>query len=77
MEEEYLTRAGSQDFDTKGYKLSNLEDSEFFWEKSRVEFDAVLRRGIDTPNSPTAFKELEKGEGQKAKNPIVLHEEED
>ena len=38
--------------------------------------DAVLRPGIDTPFSPTAFDDLLMGDGS-VENPIVLDEEED
>ena len=59
---------------TSGYELSDLEDDEFFWESPHVELDAVFRPEIDTSFSPTAFNDLEMGEGWSSRNPIVLEE---
>ena len=39
--------------------------------------NAVFRPEIDTPFSPTAFKDLEMKEGGSSENPIVLDEEQD
>ena len=44
-------------------------------ENDQLDVDAVLRPGIDTPCSPTAFVDLEMGGS--AENPILLDEEED
>ena len=58
MRDEVLSSVGAQDLDTSSYQVSDLEDIEFNWENSQLEMDAVFRRGIDTPFSPTIFDDL-------------------
>ena len=76
MREEVLSTVEAQDLDTSSYRVSDLEDIEFNWEKSQLEMDPVYRPGIDTPFSPTIFDDLLMGDGSVEK-PIVLDEEED
>ena len=76
MREEVLASSGAQDVDSSGYELSDLEDIELFWENPQLEFDAVLRPGMDNRFLPTAFSELEMVGGS-SKNPIVLDETDD
>ena len=63
LREKVLANAGAQDMDNSGYELADLEDIEFFWENPQVELDSVFRPGVDTPFPPTAFNNLERGEG--------------
>ena len=70
MRDEVLSSVGAQDLDTSSYQVSDLEDMEFNWEKSQLEMDARIIRGIDTPFSPTTFDDLStKGSVEK---PFVL-----
>ena len=77
MKDEVLSSVGAQDMDTSEYQVSSadLDDVEFHWENDQPNVDALLRPGIDTPFSITAFDDLEM-EGS-AENPILLNEEED
>ena len=75
MREEILSSVGAQDLDTSSYQVSDLQDTEFNWENSQLDMDAVFRPGIDTPFSPTTFDDLLMGDGS-VENPIVLDEEE-
>ena len=59
--------------DTSGYRASDLDDIDFFWEIDQLDLDAVFRPGIDTPFSPTAFDKI----GGSAGNPSLLDDEED
>ena len=76
MREEVLSSVGAQDLDASSYQVSDLEDTEFNWEDSQLEMDALFRPGIDTPFSPTTFDDLLMGDGS-VENPIVLNEEQD
>ena len=49
MRDEVLSSEGAQDLDTSSYQVSDLEDIEFNWENSQLDFDAGFRPGIDTP----------------------------
>ena len=75
MRDEVLSSVGSQDMDSSSYQLTDLEDTEFNWENSQLEMDAVFRPDIYTPFSPNTFDDLSM-EGS-IENPIVLEEEED
>ena len=78
MRDEVLSSVGAQEgSDTSGYQVSaaEVDDVEFFWENEQLDVDAVLRPGIDTPFSPTAFDDREIGGS--AENVILLDEEED
>ena len=68
-------QCGSQGMDSSSYQLTDLEDTEFNWENSKLEMDAVFRPGIYTPFSPTTFDDSSM-EGS-IENPIVLEEAED
>ena len=65
--------------DTSGNQVSaaDLDDVEIYWQKDQLDVDAVFRRGIGTPFSPTAFDDLEMGGRGSTENPILLDEEED
>ena len=76
MKDEVLSSVGAQDLDTSSYQVSDREDTEFNWENSQLELDAVFRPGVDTPFLPTTFDDLLMGDGS-VENPIVLDEEED
>ena len=76
MREEVLSSVGTQDTDTSGYELSDLEDIEFSWEDPAVDMDSVYRPGIDTPFSPSIFDDFQM-EGSTAANPILVYAEED
>ena len=56
--EEVFSSVGAQDLYTSRYQVSDLEDTDFNWENSQLDLDAVFRPGIDTPFSPTTFDEL-------------------
>ena len=77
LRDEVLPSVGAQDMDTSGNQVSaaDLHDVESYWENDQLDTDAVLRPGIDTPFSPTAFDDLEMGDS--AENPILLDQEED
>ena len=49
MRDEVLSNVGAQDLDTSSYQVSDLEDTEFNWENSQLDMDAVFSPGIDTP----------------------------
>ena len=76
MRKKVLSSVGAQDTDTRGYKLSELEDIGFSWEEPAVAMDKVYRPGIDTPFSPSIFDDLQM-EGSTAANPIIVDDEED
>ena len=73
--DEVLSSVGAQDLDTSSYQISDLEDTEFNWENSQLDMDAVFRPSTDTPFSPSTFDDFSL-EGS-VENPIVLDEEED
>ena len=77
MRHEVLSSVGAQEgLDTNGHQESaDLDDVELYWENDQLDVDAVFRPGLDTPFSPTAFVDLEKGGS--AGNPILLDEEGD
>ena len=75
MRDEVLSSVGAQDLDTSSNQVSDLEDIVFNWEDSQLDMDAVFRRGIDTPFSPTTFDDLSMGGS--VENPILLDEEGD
>ena len=60
--------------DTSGFRVSDPDDFEFFWENNQLDVETGFRPGIDTLFSPTAFDDLEMGSS--TKNPILLDEEE-
>ena len=61
--------------DTCKHQLTDLDDVEFHWEKGQLDVDVVLRLGIDTSFSPTAFDDLEIGGS--AEKSILLDKLED
>ena len=75
MRDELLSSVGAQEgLDASGYQAcADLDDVEFYWENGQLDVDAVIRPGIDTPFSPTAFDDLEMGGS--AENPLLLDEE--
>ena len=75
MREEVLSIVGAQDTDTRGYKLSDVEDIEFSWEDPAVHVDSVYRTEIDTPFSPSIFGDFQV-ERSTAANPIIVDDEE-
>ena len=66
----------SQDTDTRGYELSDLEDIEITWEDPVVDMDSVYRPGNDTPFSPSISDDFQM-ERSTAANPIIVDDEED
>ena len=52
MTEDVLSSARPQDLDTGGYKISDLDDADFFWEKPPLELVAVFKTKTDTPFRP-------------------------
>ena len=76
MREEVRSSVGTQDTDTRGYELSDLEDIEFSWEDPAVDKDSVYRPGIDTPFSPSIFDYFQMERSTPA-NPIIVDDEED
>ena len=57
MRDEVLSSADAQEgLNTSGHQVSDdLDDVEFNWEDDQLDVNAVLRPGIDTSSSPTAF----------------------
>ena len=76
MRGEVFSSVGAQDTDTKGYEVSDLEDTEFSWEDPAADMDSVYRPGMDTPFSPSIFDDFQM-EGSTAANPIIVDDEED
>ena len=76
MRDEVLSSVGAQDLDISSYEVSDLEDIEFNWENSQLDFDEEFRPGIDTPFSPNVFDDSLMGD-ESVENPIVLDEEEE
>ena len=76
MRVEVLSSVGARDTDTRGYELSDLEDTEFSWEDPAVAMDSIYRPGIDTPFSPSNFDDFQM-EGSTAANPIIVDDEKD
>ena len=76
MRYEVLSGVGSQDMDTRVYQVSaDSDDVEFYSENDQLDADAVFRPGIDTPFSPSNFKDFENG--STAGSPILLDGEQD
>ena len=73
MRDEVLLSVFAQDMGTNGYQMSDLDDTEFFWENDQLVVDAVFRPGIDTPFPPSAFSDFEMG--LIVKNPKLIDEE--
>ena len=48
MRRNVLSSAGTQDMDTSGFEVSNLDDIEFFWENPQLQVDTVIRRWTGT-----------------------------
>ena len=61
MNDKVLSSVGTQDMDTSGYQVSDLDDVEFYCENDQLDVDAVFRPSIGTLFSPTAFDNLEMG----------------
>ena len=75
MRDEVIPSLGAQEMDTSGCQVSAPDDVEFYWEKDRLNVDAVFRPGIRIPFSPTAYDGLEMRIS--AENPNLLDLEED
>ena len=75
MREEVLSSVGAKNTDTSGWKLSDLEDTEFIWEDPAVHLDSVYRAGTDTPFSPSIFDGFQMR--STAAHPIIVDDEED
>ena len=76
VRDEVLSSEGAQDMETSRYQIfADLDEVEVYWRNDELHVDAVFRPGIDTPFSPTAFDDLEKGSSKE--NPILLDEKED
>ena len=73
---EVLSSVAAHDTDTRGYKLSDLEDIEFSWEDPAVDTDNNYRPENDTPFSPSTFDDFQM-EGSTAANPLIVDGEED
>ena len=76
MRDKVLSSVKAQDMDTSGHQLSDLHYDDFYWNIDQLDVDAILRPGIDTPFSPTAFDVLQMGGGS-AENRNLHDEEED
>ena len=68
MREEVLSNVGTQDTDTRGYEVSDLEDIEFTWEDVVVDTDLI-------PIFATIFDGFQMG--STAANPTLVDDEED
>ena len=51
MRDEVLSSVRTQDMDTNGYQVFNLEDIDLHWEDLDLNMDAVFQSGIETPFS--------------------------
>ena len=72
MRHKEIPNESAQDMDACRHQLTDLDNFEFDWEKNQPDVDVVLRLGIDTSFSPTAFDDLEVGGS--AEKPILLHQ---
>ena len=52
IRDEVLSSIGTQDMDTSGYQVFDLDDVEFYWEKYQLDVDAIFRPSKHTPISP-------------------------
>ena len=71
---EVLSSVGAQGTDTRGYELSDLEDTEIISEGPAVDMDSVYRLGIDTPFSRSTFDDFQM-QGSTAANPKKVDDE--
>ena len=76
MREKLLSSIEGQYTDTRGYKLFDLENLEFSWERPALDINSVYQPGIDTPFSPSIFDDFQM-EGSNAANPIIVDDGED
>ena len=49
MKDEIRSSVGAQKMNTSRYQVSDLDDVEFFWEKDRLDVDAVFRLALIPP----------------------------
>ena len=77
MRVETLSSVGTQDMDTSGYQVSDLEDNSFHWEDPdfTTRFLPILRPGIDTPFPPSTFNDFDLC--SMPENPILIDGEQD
>ena len=75
MREEVLSSVGAQDTDTRGNKLSDLEDIEFSWEDAAADMEEVCQPGIEIPFSQSIFDDFQMG--LTAANPTIVDDEEE
>ena len=75
MRKEVFFVVGAQDTDTRGYELSDLEDTELSWEDPAVDMGSVYQDGIDTSPSPSIHDIFQMG--STTSNPIIVDDEED
>ena len=73
--DEMLSSVAGQEMDTGVYPVSDLEGMEFYWENPDKNMDAIFRPRIDTPFSPSTFKEFDTN--SLAENSIPIDEEQD
>ena len=58
LQAEMFWSLGSQDMDTSGCQVSDLDDNEFCWEKDQLDVNVAFRQGNVTPFSPTVPDDL-------------------
>ena len=71
MRDEVLSSLGSQDMEA----MPDRDDDEFYCEDDQLDVEVVLRPGIDTLFSLSAFNNFEMG--SMAENPILIDEQQE
>ena len=74
MRDEVFSSVVTQNMNTSGYPVSNLEDIDFHREDLYLNMNAVFRPGIDTPFSSNFYGF---GMASSAQNPILIDKDED
>ena len=75
MREEIFSSVGTQELDTRGYHVSDLEDIEFHWEDLDFKIDAFFRPCLGTRFSLSTFNTFEMG--SVSENPVLMDGEEE
>ena len=75
LRDDVFSSVAAQDMVTNVYQVSNLDDVECYCGSDQLDIDAVFRRGIDTPFSPSNLNQFETG--SMAEDPILINEEQD
>ena len=70
---EILSSVSAQHMDTSGFQVFDRDETEFHWEDPELNMDAIFRRRISTPSSPSNFNDFELG--STAEKPVLIDAE--